>query len=160
MSINEERVAQIEIIRLFPARLKTAVSPLTPTQLVATPIAGEWSIAQIVHHCGDAHMNGYIRLKLMLTEDNPPIKPYAEADWGQLPDANNPNIDTTLTLLDGLHPRWVEALTSLSEVDWTRTGVHGYLGQLSVADIVETYAKHCQGHLAQIEQTRSALTPE
>ena len=158
--MNKTQMEQIETIRMFPGRLKTAVSTLTPAQLTAAPLAGEWTIAQIVHHCGDAHMNGYIRLKLMLTEDNPPIKPYAEADWGRLPDANNADIGITLTLLDGLHPRWVEALLAMSEADWARTGVHGTLGQISVADLVDTYAKHCQGHLAQIQQTRAALPSE
>lgn len=157
MIMNKTQAKHIEIIRAFPERLKTAVSTLTPAQLTATPLAGEWSIAQVVHHCGDAHMNGYIRLKLILTEANPPIKPYAEADWGQLPDANNPNIATTLTLLQGLHPRWVEALESLADEDWERTGVHGELGQISVDYLVDTYAKHCSGHLAQIEMTVAAL---
>lgn len=149
---------KIQTIREFPARLKTAVSNLTPAQLTATSIAGEWSIAQIVHHCGDAHLNGYLRLKLILTEDNPPIKPYEEADWGKLPDANNPNISTTLMLLEGLHPRWVEAFEAMSEADWTRTGVHGNLGTITAVSLAETYANHCQAHLAQIEHTRAALT--
>jgi hypothetical protein len=154
---NKGQAENIKVIRDFPEKLKTAVSGLTAAQVVATPVDGEWSIAQIVHHCGDAHMNGYIRLKLMLTEDNPPVKPYDEAVWGQLPDATSANIRTTLTLLVGLHPRWVEALESLDEAAWERTGVHGYLGTITVDDLINTYSQHCQIHLAQLEQVVAAL---
>jgi hypothetical protein len=32
----------------------------------------------VVHHLTDAHINGYVRFKLAVTEDRPPIKTYEE----------------------------------------------------------------------------------
>ena len=47
---------------------------------------GGWTVRQVVHHVADSHLNAYIRFKLGLTEDAPPIKPYDEALWADLPD--------------------------------------------------------------------------
>ncbi len=32
-------------------------------------------------------MNAYVRFKLALTEENPTIRPYDEAEWAKLPDS-------------------------------------------------------------------------
>ena len=69
-----------------------------------------WTVRQVVHHVPDSHMNAYIRFKLALTEDTPTIKPYDEAAWAKLEDARTTPIETSLTLLDCVHDRWVRVL--------------------------------------------------
>lgn len=157
MNTPNIRQQKIQTIRQFPADLRAAVAGLTVDQLTATPIDGEWSIVQNVHHCADSHINSYVRLKLILTEDNPPIKPYAEPLWAQFRDANNIDMSHTFALLDGLHARWVDTYETLADEQWQRAGVHGDLGKITVDDLLDIYDNHCRAHLAQIERTKAAL---
>ena len=83
----QERIDRINRIRRFPAELEAAVQGLNEEQLTTRYDPTEWSVAQNVHHCVDSHVNAYIRTRLILTEDKPPIKPYLQESWAELPDA-------------------------------------------------------------------------
>jgi hypothetical protein len=155
MLTSEERREKIEKIRRLPAELEAVVSDLTLEQLTTPYLGDEWTVAQVVHHLADSHMNSFVRLKLILTEDRPTLKAYNEAMWARAVDANNPILHTSLILLKGLHQRWVTLLDSLAEEDFRRTGYHPELGEISVDDLVRIYAKHGDDH---IEQIRRVLT--
>jgi hypothetical protein len=63
----------------MPQGLAAAVNGLDDRQLGTPYREGGWTPRQVVHHLADAHMNGFVRFKLALTEDFPPIKTYEEA---------------------------------------------------------------------------------
>ncbi len=153
-----DRTALIDRIEAFPAALADVVGQLDAAVLTAHPIAGEWSIAQNVHHVMDSHVNGYIRTKLILAEVGPVLKPYDEADWGELPDAGHADISGSLTTLVALHERWVRLLRALPDEAWQRTGYHPAQGILmSLLDVVELYAEHGEAHLEQLQRNLDAL---
>ena len=83
-----------------------------------------WTIQQVVGHCVDSHMNSIIRFKLALTEDTPTIKPYDEAPVGRLTDTVNYSIQSSTTLLAGIHQRWVFLLEQLDDSQLKRTYLH------------------------------------
>src|SRR5687768_7487699 len=62
----------------MPRGLAAAVSGLDESQLSTPYRVGGWTPRQVVHHLADAHMNGFVRFKLALTEDQPKIKTYEE----------------------------------------------------------------------------------
>src|SRR4051794_6721185 len=68
-------------IRFLPTDLEMAIQNLDEYQLDTPYREGGWTVKQLVHHVADSHMNAYMRFKLGLTENNPTIKPYEEADW-------------------------------------------------------------------------------
>ena len=96
----EQRAEWISTIEMLPDKLKRAVSYLTEAQLDTPYRPGGWTVRQVVHHVPDSHMNAYIRVKLALTEDEPPIKPYDEAAWAKLNDVRDTPIETSLVLLE------------------------------------------------------------
>ena len=151
-----ERAEMIARLRALPDKLEAAVSSLTVAQLTTHYLPAEWTVAQNVHHLADAHMNSFIRIKLMLTEERPPLKPYKQDDWAKTAEANNPDVQTSLQLLRGLHARWVELFTSLSEEAWLRTGVHPENGEVTLEDQLRIYSRHGENHIAQIEKTLAA----
>src|SRR4051794_35084310 len=106
----EKRRASIAAIRDTPASLRAAVRGLDETRLNTPYRDGGWTVRQLVHHVPESHMNAFTRFKLALTETNPTIKPYNEAEWVKLGDIPRVPIDTSLTLLDALHERWVALL--------------------------------------------------
>ena len=148
--------AFIEKLERFPEQLETAVSGLTIEQLTTPYLEGEWTIAQNVHHVADAHINGYIRVKLTLTEDVPPLKPYDQDKWAISPDANNVDLDTSFHILRGVHQRWGMLFRSLTDPEWTRSGNHLEDGIVTVADLLTIYVAHGEAHLDQIARTLAA----
>lgn len=156
MLTPEERLPLIEKIRRFPAELEALVAPLGAAQLGTPYLSGEWTVAQNVHHVADSHMNSYIRLKLMLTEERPPLKPYDETKWALFPDATPPNFGDTFQLLRGLHGRWVMVFQSLTEEQWQRVGHHPDMGNVTVEELLQSYAAHGEAHLEQIRRTLAA----
>lgn len=152
----EQRSILIEKLRSLPVQIERLVAPLTPYQLTTHFLPAEWSVAQNIHHLVDSHINSYIRCKLIATEDSPALKPYDQEQWAALPDAQQADLTASLTLLKGLHARWVTFWENLPEEDWTRTGMHPEHGHLSLAAILRIYAAHGEDHIEQITRTLAA----
>src|ERR1700760_1334352 len=87
---NEDIRNWTSTIKLFPGKIRQAIMGLNEKQLDTPYRTGGWSLRKVVHHVADSHMNSLMRFKLALTEDNPTIKPYEEADWALLADYNMP----------------------------------------------------------------------
>ncbi len=109
----EQRQELLHEIEQAPGRMRVAVKGLSQEQLDTPYRPDGWTVRQVVHHVPDSHLNAYLRYKLALTEEEPTIKPYAEDKWARLADTAATPIETSLTLLDSLHDRWVRLLRSL-----------------------------------------------
>jgi len=150
----ELRSAAIAAIAALPDTLRDAVAGLDDVQLDTAYREGGWTVRQVVHHLADSHMNGFIRVKLALTEDSPTIKPYDEATWARLADARLP-IDASLSLLDALHRRWTAIYAAMAPGDYARSFVHPEFGQSHSLDRhVQNYAWHGRHHVAHITGLR------
>jgi hypothetical protein len=145
-----ERKDCIERIRELQPKLEKAVSGLSDAQL-DTPIAeGKWTPRQILHHIADASVNGYVRMKLVASEDRPLLKPYDQDAWALLPDTTQTPVKPSLEILHGLNNRWALFLDSVSDSGWSREGIHLENGKISLEQMLFTYAKHGESHLNQI----------
>ncbi|NNK81075.1 MAG: putative metal-dependent hydrolase [Flavobacteriales bacterium] len=112
-----------------------------------------WTIAQVIHHCSDSHMNALIRFKLTLTEDSPTIRPYFEDRWAELADTLESNIENPLEIIKGVHNRWTILLNSMKNSDFEKHYVHPELGETYTLDqALANYEWHCRHHFAHIEQ--------
>src|SRR5262245_35243935 len=150
MYTQTQRREMIDQIRSLPARLRERVSGLTTAQLTTHFLDGEWTVAQNVHHLADSHMNSFIRMRLILTEEHPTLKPYDQDLWAELADSGTIALEESLGILDGLHARWVRLFESLDEAAWQRSGLHPENGEMTIEDILKVYAAHGQGHIDQI----------
>jgi len=151
----DERAAMIEQIAATPAKMREAVAGLTPQQLETPYRDGGWTLRQVVHHVPDSHMNSYVRFKLALTEQSPTIRPYDEARWAELADSRETPLETSMTLLESLHDRWVRLLRSMAADDFQRTLKHPENGQMTLDAMVALYAWHGRHHVAHITSTRA-----
>ena len=147
---REQRGRLIEDIAATPERMRKAVEAMKEQQLNTPYREGGWTVRQVVHHVPDSHMNSYIRFKLALTEHEPTIKPYDEAQWAELIDAKDAPIETSLQLLEALHHRWVMLLRSLSDEDVKKQFTHPELGLVSIDKYIALYAWHGKHHVAHI----------
>ena len=97
-------------LKFLPQELELAIQNLDEAQLQTPYREDGWTVQQLVHHVADSHINAYMRFKLGLTENNPPIKPYEEKEWAKLDDVNTVPINVSITLLHALHRRWVATI--------------------------------------------------
>lgn len=151
-----ERAKLITKIAQLPTQLENLTAVLSEAQLTTHFLPNEWTVAQNVHHVADSHMNSMIRMKLILTEEMPILRPYLQDDWAVLADGTPAALQNSLLLLKGLHSRWVLLFESLSEAQWQRKGLHPDIGEVSVEDILISYAAHGEGHIDQIQRTLAA----
>jgi len=141
----------IQDIKQFPLQVNKEVTPLTDNELGYKYRPDGWTIKQVVGHCIDSHMNSVIRFKSALTEDHPIIKPYEEAKWAELTDTLSFSIQSSITLLSGIHQRWVFLLEHLEDSQLKRAYVHPDGNELvTLQEGLATYAWHCKHHLQHI----------
>jgi uncharacterized damage-inducible protein DinB len=147
----------IRQIAEIPAKLREAVKGLSEEQLDTPYRPGGWTVRQVVHHIPDSHLNAYIRFKLGMTEQEPPVKPYKENLWAELVDAKTSPVETSLTLLESLHQRWTIFLRSKATADFARTVKHPENGIMSLDRILQLYAWHGRHHVAHILSLRERM---
>jgi uncharacterized damage-inducible protein DinB len=155
---REQSDSFLEEIAKAPINLRAAVKGLTEEQLGKPYRPGGWTVRQVVHHLPDSHLNSYVRFKLALTEENPTIKPYAEDKWAELSDSESTPVETSLTMLEALHDRWVRLLRSLTPEQWKRTFRHPVLGEMSLEKTLALYAWHGKHHVAHITELRKRMS--
>jgi len=142
----------IRDIAELPGRLRNVVMTLNEDELNMPYRPGGWTIRQVVHHIADSHMNSIIRFKWALTENNPTIKAYQEAEWALLPDYRLP-IEPSLKMLEGIHQHMVAMFESFTEKEWERTFVHPESGAvISLKRNLAMYSWHGKHHLAHITE--------
>jgi hypothetical protein len=148
----QEAISQIAS---FPERLKQEVIHLSEDQLNTPYRRDGWSIRQVIHHCGDSHVNCYIRLKWALTEEIPIIKYYYEDRWGLLEDNLTMPIQPSLLLLEGLHYRLAYLMGSLNNTDLKKSFIHPeHNKEIQIQELISLYAWHGNHHIAHITELK------
>jgi uncharacterized damage-inducible protein DinB len=138
-----------------PERLAAALAGLDERQIGTPYRNGGWTPRQVVHHLADAHMNGFVRFKLALTEDRPQIKTYEEDLWAETADGRDAPVDASLRLLAALHQRWMILLESLSEPQFGCAFSHPQRGLMTIDKAIQLYAWHGIHHTAHITGLRA-----
>ena len=154
--MSEDHRKKIERIRALPSVLEEAVKGLNDRQLDTPYREGGWTVRQVVHHLADAHMNAFVRMKLILTEERPAIKPYDQNAWAALPDSAAMPIGVSMEILKGLHDRWALLLDRVKEDEWKRTAVHPERGEVTLEGQLTVYAGHGDKHVGHIMGLRHA----
>ena len=152
---NTQKEKWLLDIKFLPDDLEHAVLNLDEAQLDMPYREGGWKVKQLVHHVADSHMNAYVRFRLGLTEKNPSIKPYEEAEWAKLKDSEIIPVNVSLTLLHCLHQRWYAFIKDLSESDWERTVFHPeHKKEISLWELLGMYSWHGKHHVKHITALR------
>lgn len=144
----------IEAIRDLPSQLREKVSGLSAEQLTTPYHAGEWTIAQNIHHLADTHMVCIRRFKLILTSPQFQFASYDVNAIAEYPDAKDADIEHSLKILEGLQARWAVLLENLSDDEWRRSGSFAPgidRPPASLEDLARIYAQHGLNHLDQIQ---------
>ncbi len=147
---SEEIAGYISRIEALPAKVEKAIQGLSNEQLDTPYRDGGWTVRQVVHHLSDSHVNAYIRIKWMLTEETPTIKAYNEKAWAETPETKaDPSL--SLQLLKTLHAKWIILARQLSPKDLQKQFFHPDTQKhVRMDNLLGTYAWHGEHHLAHI----------
>ena len=145
------RAESIAVIRALPGQLREQVADLSDAQLTTAWNAGEWTIAQNIHHLADTHIVCIRRFKLILTSPEFHFTPYDVDAIAEYPDAKDADIELSLRLLEGLQARWAILLENLSDEQWALQG-RSPAGDRSLEELAALYAQHGLNHLTQIQE--------
>src|SRR5579872_5510694 len=151
--MNDERKKKIEAIRNVPAELAHALDGLDEKQLDTPYREGGWTPRQIVHHIADSHLNAFVRMKLILTEDHPSFKPYDQDLWARMNDYTR-DVAPSVAIITGVQERMANVLEDASESDLTRTAHHPDNGTMTLQQLLDMYADHGKHHIDQIIDLR------
>jgi hypothetical protein len=152
---KNDRREKITRIRALPGAVEAAIRGLNEAQLDTPYRDGGWTVRQVVHHLADSHANAIIRMKLIMTENTPTLKPYDQDEWAKLKDTTLP-VEPSLSILKGLHERWACLLESISPEMWSRSAHHPESGKVSLDDLLNTYSRHGENHVRQITDLRKS----
>lgn len=153
----EPRLQAIKAIAEFPELFSDALAGLSSFQLDTPYRDCGWTLRQVAHHVADSHLNAYARLRMALTEDWPVIKPYQEAAWAKLADAQTGPVEVSLALLAPLHTRWTILLQSLDESAWLHGYTHPENGRTTVEAMTTLYSWHGRHHTAHLLALRERV---
>lgn len=149
-----ELKAFIERIETLPIKLEAAIAGLSDLQIDTPYREGGWTVRQVVHHVADSHMNAYIRVKWMLTEETPLIKAYNEKLWAETSETKS-SPELSLTLLKALHAKWTILLRGLTANQQQKQFIHPDTKKhVALHNLVAMYAWHGDHHVAHITELK------
>jgi hypothetical protein len=126
--------------------------------LIAHPIQGKWSAAEIVHHLADSETTSGLRLRRLLVEDHPLIQGYDQDAYAAHLNYNNREIAPALDAFRSARATAAQLFDFMSDGDWRREGTHSESGAYTAQDWLTIYADHAHNHAAQIRRLREALS--
>jgi hypothetical protein len=154
---NEERRALIEQYKAGYEEVARSLEGFDDAALSAHPIPGKWSAREVAQHLADSEMNSAIRLRKLLTEDDPQIQGYDQEHYAKALGYNDRPIEPALDALRGARATSAQLLERMTDADWSRAGTHSESGRYTAEDWLRIYADHAHNHAAQIRRLRDAL---
>jgi hypothetical protein len=149
------RRALIEKYREGYRVVSDALRGISDQELDARPAPDKWSAREIVHHLADSEMTSAIRLRRLIAEERPVIQGYDQDEFVRRLAYDRP-VQSSLDAFRAARQTTAEILERLTEMDWTREGIHSESGRYTVERWLEIYAIHAHTHAEQIHLARAA----
>jgi hypothetical protein len=154
---HDERQALIAQYAAGYAEVTAALEGFAPDELNAHPRPGKWSACEIVQHLAESEMNSALRIRRLLTEDNPLIPGYDQELYSTRFFHHGRDLAPALDAFRGARAVTVPVISRMTDEDWQRAGTHTESGPYSAEDWLVIYARHAHNHAAQIRALRAAL---
>ena len=130
---------------------------IATSDLTKEPIAGEWSAAFVLHHMCDGELHFATRYLNNLAEESPKIFPFNEDIYPSRLNYAKRDAQASLAAKEGAQIATANILSTIPEIDWSRTSVHEERGLMTLADLVELASGHNKSHAGQLQGIIDAL---
>ena len=157
---SAERASLIDQYADGPRRLGAAFAAVPADARQWRPKPGEWSAHEVVVHCSDSETQSASRIRVVLSEKDPVIQGYDEAQWAHDFDYHAHPVDVALATVDAVRANTAALLRRLPESAWSKVGRHTESGRYTAEDWLTIYADHLETHARQIEANVAAWKGE
>jgi uncharacterized damage-inducible protein DinB len=137
--------------------LRKAVAGMTPAQLKARPIAGQWSTQEVVCHLCDFEPVYADRMKRVIAEDSPSLLGADQNRFATKLAYQDRDVAEELDLMEQVRRQMARILRTLPEDALKRAGLHNERGPQTLAQLLTTIIGHVPHHTKFILEKRKAL---
>lgn len=156
----------VEIIKRTPAVLYSMLEGISGEWVYSNEGANTWTVFDVIGHLIVCEKTDFIvRAKLMLSDTHPkllsPIDMHAQFEWNKGKTINNLLKEFSILRKENIAALLVLQLT---ENDLQKTAIHPRIGELTLQELLATWATHDLNHLSQVarimaKQYKQAVGP-
>jgi hypothetical protein len=139
------------------AKVKAVIAGLSRDELLARPVAGMWSIQEVVVHLQDADAVCVDRLRRIIAEETPLLIGFDENLFIKNLFYDDQSAADAAEALDITRRQFARVLRKLPDAAWSRAGVHNERGKITLGEMLESYTKHLEGHVKFAQEKRQKL---
>jgi len=158
--INDEFMNEIpELLERFrrgAELVAVAITGAAGPELDFKPAPDKWSVRQIVAHLADAESANVVRLRQVISEENPTLFPFDQNAWAERTDYGRRKPSQALETMRQLRADNHQLLKDLPHETYSRSGNHLKRGRMTLLDLLRLFAEHAEQHAAQIREIRGA----
>ena len=143
-----------ELVPWLDNRLRDISEP----ELRRPEAPGKWSVLQVVQHLADSDMVMGYRIRMILTQDRPPLPGYDQDQWAGVLQYNEVPIAIALGQLRSLRAANLHLWTRLTRQQLERVGLHAERGPESVDHLLRLLGAHDLVHRRQIDRILSVAS--
>jgi hypothetical protein len=147
----------IEVLDELLPWLVERIRGLDDSTLRCPEASGKWSVIEVIQHLADSDLVFSYRLKMMLTEDQPPLQAYDQERWASELRYREVPLDLALDQLRGLRTANLYVLRGLPPSRLERVGIHRERGPESAGLLLQLMGAHDLVHRRQIDRILSAV---
>ena len=118
---------------------------------------GKWSVLEVIQHLADSDLVAGFRIRMMLSEDRPPLPGYDQDRWAREFRYRDVSLDQALGQLRGLRIANLYLWSHLSPSQLERVGLHSERGTESVGFLLGLMGAHDLVHRRQIDRILAAV---
>jgi hypothetical protein len=118
---------------------------------------GKWSVLQVIQHLADSDLVMGYRIRMVLTQDRPPLPGYDQDQWASEFRYDQVPLQLALAQLRALRAANLHLWASLTPVQLRREGLHAERGPESIAHLLRLLGAHDLVHRRQIDRILSSL---
>ena len=118
---------------------------------------GKWSVVEVIQHLADSDLVFAYRLRMIITQDQPPLPGYDQDRWANQLGYRDVPLDLALSQLRGLRVPNLRLIRAMSPQQLERVGMHSERGPESAAHLLKLMAAHDLVHRRQIERVLATV---
>jgi uncharacterized damage-inducible protein DinB len=137
--------------------LRRGIAGLSYAELDARPVAGQWTIRELVWHVVDSDIILGDRMRRVIAEDRPSLIGFDESLFARRLFYWERDVAPAVTLFETNRVILADILRRLQPSDFERVGIHNEAGPLTLQQLLEKTVNHARHHHTFLAEKRTLL---
>jgi uncharacterized damage-inducible protein DinB len=140
-----------------PVKVRRVIQGLSAEQVRARPVAGKWSILEVIGHLADSDQIWAHRIKRVIAEELPLLIGYDETKFAASLGYHQLDLNEVLELSERTRRQLAQIVRHLDPAALQREGIHSERGKINLREMLEVEIEHFDHHLKFLVEKRQAL---